>query len=78
MDISAIALQGLQQAGERLDQAAARIASAGALSDQADVNAVDLSGQLVALLSAQNQYDFNVQTMKTAEQVQKAILDVHG
>jgi len=76
MDISAIALQGLQQADAQLNNAAAGIASPGTLSDQGNTDAVNLSSQLVALLAAQYQYDVSLQTLSTAEQVQKTTLDV--
>ena len=55
MDLSAIALQGLQQAESQLNQAAAGIASFGAASpDGAGLDTVSLSAEMVALMSAQN------------------------
>jgi flagellar hook protein FlgE len=76
MDISAIALQGLQQADAQLNKAAAGIASANTLSDQSSPDAVDLSSQLVALIQAQSQFDVSLKVLTTAEQVQKQTLDV--
>ncbi|MBI3474246.1 MAG: hypothetical protein HY010_00810 [Acidobacteria bacterium] len=77
MDLSAIALQGLQQADVQLEKAAARIASAATLSaDGSNVDAVDLSAEIVALLSAKNQFSVELATLKVAAQVQKNSIDL--
>ena len=72
MDLPAIALQGLEQADAQLEKAASRIASAAALSpDGSNVDTVDLSAEMVALLSAKNQFSVEVATLKVAGEVQK-------
>ena len=77
MDISAIALQGVQQAEAQLEQAATKIASYGAASpDGANLDTVDLSTEMVALMSAKNQTSLNLAVMKTAGEVQKKLIDV--
>jgi flagellar hook protein FlgE len=77
MDISAIALQGLDQASAQLDAAAAGIASAGAASpDGANLDIVSLSEEMVALMSAKTMYLANVSTLKTADQIQKSTIDL--
>ena len=77
MDLSAIALQGLGQAEAQLETAAARIASAGALSpDGANADTVDISTEIVALLSAKNQFSLNLTTLKLADEVQKNTIDL--
>jgi len=77
MDPSAIALQGLQQADAQLETAAARIANAGAASpDGASLDIVDLSVEMVALMAAQNLFEANVATLRTTDQVQKALIDI--
>jgi Flagellar basal body rod FlgEFG protein C-terminal len=76
MDISTIALQGLDQASAQLDAAASQIASAGASPDGANLDTVDLSTQMVALMSAQNLFAANLATLKTAEQMQKSVIDL--
>jgi len=77
MDISAIALQGLQQAEAQLDQAATSIASFGAASPEgAGLDTVDLSAEVVALLSAKNQSAANLGTLKVADEMQKAVIDL--
>jgi len=77
MDPSAIALQGLQQADAQLNTAATRIASAGATSPNgANLDTVDLSAEVVALMSAKNQFSANLVTIKTADEMQKDVIDL--
>ena len=77
MDPSAIALQGLQQADVQLNTAAAGLASAGTSApDGANLDVVDLSAEMVALMSAQNAFQVNLATLNTADQMQTALLDV--
>ena len=77
MDASSIALQGLQQADIQLETAAARIASFGAnSSDDATLDVVDLSAEIVALMSAQNAFAVNLATLKTVNQMQKNLIDL--
>jgi len=77
MDISSIALQGLDQASTQLDAAAAQIAGAGATSaDGSNPDVVNLSTEMVALMSAQNSFAANLVTLKTADQVQKGLVDL--
>jgi flagellar hook protein FlgE len=77
MDLSAIALQGLEQSQAQLENAATRLAGAGAGSpDGAGVDIVDLSAEIVALMSAKTQFSANLSTLKTANQIQKSALDV--
>lgn len=77
MDLSTIALQGLEQGQVQLENAAIRLAGAGAESpDGAGVDTVDLSAEIVALMSAKTQFSANLSTLKTANQLQKNVLDV--
>jgi len=77
MDPSAIALQALHQANAQLETAAARIASAGATSpDGTPIDVVDLIAELVALMTAQNLFEANLATLKTDNQMQKALIDI--
>ena len=77
MDLSAIALQGLQQADVQLETAAAKIASSGASSpDGANLDSVDLSAEVVALMSAKNQFSVNLSTLKTGDEIQKSLIDM--
>ena len=77
MDISAIALQGLDQASAQLETAVAGIASAGAASpDGANLDTVSLSEEVVALMSAKTMYSANLSTLRTADQIQKSTIDL--
>lgn len=79
MDPSSIALQGLHQADIQLEAAAARIARAGETSpDGANLEVVDLSAEMAALMSAQNLFDVNLATLKAADQMQKSLVDLKG
>ena len=75
MDLSAIALQGIDQAEIQLEKAATRVASAGSL-DATGSDTVDLSGEMVALLSAKNEFSVNLQTLKIADEVQSNVIDL--
>lgn len=77
MDVSAIALQGLQQADAQLNAAAEAIANAGAPAGSGgDVNVVNLAADIVSLTSAQTLFEANIATLKTADQMQKSLVDV--
>jgi flagellar hook protein FlgE len=77
MDLSSIALQGLDQASAQLDAAASRIAGAGMPSgDGASLDTVSLSEEMVALMSAKNLFSANVASLKTADQTQQNLLDI--
>jgi len=77
MDISAIGLQGLQQANAQLDSAASKIASLGASSPaESNPDTVDLSAAVVALLSAKNLYAANLGTVKVADELQQTTIDL--
>ena len=77
MDPSSIALQGLQQEEVQLETAAAAIAGAGAPSaNGSNPDVVDLSAEMVALMSAQTLFSVNLATLKTADQMQKNLIDL--
>jgi len=77
MDLSTIALQGLQQADVQLDQAASRIASwETGSSGGANSDTVTLSAEMVAVLSAQTQSAADINTLKTADVMQKNLIDM--
>ena len=78
MDISAIALQGLEQAQVQLDSAATAIAGGSASSSGPGPDTVDLSTAVVALLTAKNQFALDIGTLKVADQAQKSLIDVVG
>ena len=80
MDVSSIALQGLEQASAQLDAAANGIVQAGAASanaaNGAGVDTVSLSSEMVALMSAQQLFEANIDTLRTADEMQQSLLNV--
>ena len=76
MDISAIALQGLEQAQVQLQTAATRLAGAGLSSDGFNLDSVDLSAGIVALMSAKNNFSVNASVLKTADEIQKTAINL--
>ena len=78
MDLSAIALQGLQQADAQVEAAAANLVSAGSDPSAGNIDTVALSTQILALNSAQTLAKISVATLKTADQIQKNILDIQA
>jgi hypothetical protein len=77
MDITAIALQGVDQAGAQLQDAATQLASIGPDTPAgAGVDVVDFSSAVVALLSAQNQFAANIGTLNVADNIQGTALNV--
>ncbi len=77
MELSAIALQGLQQANTQLERAATRIAGAGASPVEGmPVDFVDLSVQVVAMVSAQEQFEANLATLRTAGEMYKSSISL--
>jgi len=78
MDISSIALQGLEQAQVQLEAAATAIAGGGSPSSGQGADTVDLSTAVVALLSAKNQFALDIGVLKVADQTQKNLIDVVG
>lgn len=77
MDISSFALQGLEQANSQLDAAAAQITSTGSESSgDGGVDVVDLSSEMVALMSAQTEFSSNLTTLKTVDQLEQSLIDI--
>ncbi|MBZ5618170.1 MAG: hypothetical protein LAQ69_05445 [Acidobacteriia bacterium] len=77
MDISAIALQGLNQAQAQLEQAGGRLASIGADSTEGmPVDTTDLSQAAVALLSPKNEFAANIASLKVGNELQRQVLDL--
>ena len=76
MDLSSIALRGVEQAQVQLDAAATSLASAGASPNGANLDTADLASGVVALNSAQVLLQLSLSTLKTADQVQKTALNL--
>jgi hypothetical protein len=75
MDISAIAIQGLQQADTQLQRAATTIASLGT-ADEVNPDTVDLASEMIALTSAKGLESANITALKAGEEMQKKTLDL--
>jgi flagellar basal body rod protein FlgG len=79
MNAISIALQGLEQADARLTAATSQIAEDGtAQSGDPGGDVVSLSEEMVALMSAQTQYSANIDSLKTADQMETTALDITG
>ena len=66
MDITSVARSGLEGAQRTLDVAAKRIANP------------DLNSDKLALLEAKNQFSANAQVIRTADDMQKRLVDLVG
>ncbi|HEY3838236.1 MAG TPA: hypothetical protein VGL72_16765 [Bryobacteraceae bacterium] len=78
MDVSSIALQGLQQAQTQLETTAQQLSTAGSSSNGAPMDTADLSDAAISLMSAKNQFAANLNLMKIADQMQKHVIDLLG
>jgi flagellar hook protein FlgE len=77
MEVSSIALQGLDRAQDQLNSSAARVAGAGTTASAGmPVDQVDLSKEVVAQMSAKNDFAANLAMLKTADQMQQAAIDM--
>jgi flagellar hook protein FlgE len=73
MDVSTIALGGLDQAQSLLDSTANQIANLGSKSDT-----VDLSQAAVSLLQTRADFEANLATVKVSDQMTQSLFDVLG
>jgi flagellar hook-associated protein FlgK len=73
MDVSAIALGGLEQAQSQLENTAKRIAN-----PVNPVDGVDLSQEAVSLLQARTDFQANLATLKVSDQMIQSLFDVLG
>lgn len=79
MDISSIALQGLQQAQSQFENSAIRVSNAGAASPNGSgIDTVDLSSAAVQMLASKNQFTANINVLKIADEMQKSIINLLG
>jgi flagellar hook protein FlgE len=78
MDVTGIALGGLEAAQSALETSAKRLAGVGTTSADGTVDGVDLSTEMVALLSARQQFQVNARVIHTADEMQKSLVDLLG
>ncbi len=77
MDLSAIALRGLDMAQAKLERVANLLVAVGEASPEAaPVDTVDLSAAVVSLLSARNEFAANIKVLRTADDMQRQVLDL--
>jgi flagellar basal body rod protein FlgG len=67
MNISSVALSGLNKANAKLDSVARSVAAG-------TVDTVDLSNEAVALIQAKNEFAANIELLKTANDLNKLAL----
>ena len=72
MNLTAIALHGLERAGAQVDASARKLA--GVSSTSGDI--VELSAAAVEMMQAKNGYEANVNVMKTAQEMDKHLLNI--
>ena len=73
------ALQGLAQAQANFDTAAVKIARQTVSGDpQGPQEPGSLAGDIVDLLQARNDFEANLKTFQTGQEMEKALLDVMG
>ena len=75
MEILAAALQGLNSAEAKVDQAATRIAQAGA-AEGSSGDTVDLAAEIVNLAAAKIDYQANLKALQTGDEMAKHTLDI--
>jgi len=73
-NLAATALQGLERSGEQLGAAARQIAAI----SSGTVDTVDLSAAAVGMMKAKIGVEANVKVMKTAQEMDKHLLDIKG
>jgi flagellar hook protein FlgE len=78
MQIFSSALQGLNAAETQLDQTASRISRAGSTENAAAPDSVDLSTEMVNLLTAKVQFAANLKSIEVGNQMEKHTLDILG
>lgn len=75
-------LAGMERAQAQFENAAARIAEIPAVTKPGQTaqtgDSVDLSAQMVAMLSARDNFMSNVEAAKTGDQMQRSLLNMVG
>ena len=71
MDVTRIALGGLQAAETLLEKSANRLATA-----KPAIGEVDLTADIVGVLSAREQFQANARVMRAADEMQKNLIDL--
>jgi hypothetical protein len=75
MDPSAIAIHGLQQADAQFDAAAEAIVTGGTAPVGGGASAPDLGADMISLSSAQTEFEADIATLTTADQIEQSLID---
>ena len=71
-------LEGLSRAQSSFDSAAAKIAQPVSLGSPNPQDQVSLSDQMVALMQSRNDYEANLKSLQTGNQMQRTLLNLIG
>jgi flagellar hook protein FlgE len=77
MDAISAALSGLNAAESKLDRTARRLSQIGAV-DNVPTDSVDLATEMVSLMTAKLQFEANLKSLETANQMAKHTIDILG
>jgi len=70
MDVMSAALQGLEQAQSKVDQSAVRLSHLNAQdANGMPTDTVDLSQEMVSLITAHNDFSVNIAVLKTGDEM---------
>ena len=76
MEFFDLAVRGLKQAEQGLEQAATRVASVGGTPNgTGPVDTVDASDSVVAMLTARQEFTANSNAFKTADEIHRRTID---
>ena len=78
MDILSIALQGMNRAQSQLENAASNVARSGGSVSANGIaqDTVDISQQMISMMSAKNDFESNAKTVEVADQMTKTVIDM--
>ena len=76
MEILATALQGLNSAEAKVDQAAVRISQAGTAPQGSSGDTVDLAAEIVSLAVGKEEYMANLKALQAGEDLTKHTIDI--
>ena len=76
MEILAVALEGLNRAEAKVDQAAVRISQAGIAPNGSSGDAVDMAHEIVNLTVAKDDFLANLKAMQAADDLTKHTIDI--
>jgi hypothetical protein len=76
VELSRIALEGLQTAESRFAKSAGKVGSPSGVSAGPPGDTAELSESAVEMLDARNQYSLNLALMKTADEMERRTIDL--